>query len=132
MKTQVLKTLSVAAALTLIATLVVFALPAQTEAAPSDTNVHAGLTTPVTIVSSRPGLTIAAFEGSGLTTAGTPAGTFEGAALTPADGKPLTMFAPVGMTTSFYTWGSNGYKLIGTVNPTSGNDKGWLNADAQS
>jgi hypothetical protein len=129
MKTRIFQTLSVVGALTLIATLIVFALPAQSEAAPSGTNDHGGLTTPVTVVSSRPGLTIAAFQGSGLTAAGTPAGTFEGVAITPADGKGLTMFVPVGMMTSLYTWDSAGYKLIGTVSPVNSNDKATLSAN---
>jgi hypothetical protein len=130
MRTRILKTLSVVAAVSLIATLVVFALPFQSEAAAPRFSGQAGLTAPITVISSKPGLTIAAFEGTGLNAAGTPAGTFEGASLVPSDGKDLTMFVPVGMTTSLYAWDSTGYKLIGTVTPLSSADKTAVTADA--
>jgi hypothetical protein len=130
----IVRTLSVVAVVTLVATLVVFALPVQPAAAHQVHNkelmARMGQTTPITINSTHPGLMIAAFQGTGMNPMGSPAGTFEGVSLVPSDGKPLGIFVPVGMVTSIYGFDNEGYWLLGAVTPASSTDTSTINADA--
>jgi hypothetical protein len=131
MKSAIARTLSATAVAALVAVFVVFAVPAQTASA-ARAHLQAlkqrdALSAPITLIGAPPGLIIAAFEGSGAVENGIPEGVFEGAQVAPSDGKPVTVFAPVGMATSIYAFDREGYWLLGMVNPSTSDDKSVIN-----
>ena len=131
MKSRIARTLSVMAAVALVAAFVTVAMPVQVASAGhahfENLRARNTQTAPITVVNTTPSMVISAFAGAG--TASEPSWNLESAAAAPLDGKPLQIFVPVGAQTSIYAWDpTNGYRLLGMVNPASSDDRPTLDA----
>jgi len=126
MKSRIVKAFSVMAVVALVAAFVTVAMPVQVASAGhahfENLRQRDTQTVPITVVNATPSMVISAFQGEGT-------GNLMSATAAPLDGKPLQIFVPVGAQTSIYAWDeTNGYRLLGTVNPASSDDLSTLDA----